>query len=388
MTWAGDTEHRHLLDVAQQLINELYGLRQRLVSNEVFYFQHGEFADRASSLAGYLQAALVTMQEDLYIPAFANLRSALEHVLMDFLVFLGRRYIQIIDGVDETTWNEWKSRRETGDHFKHVVEWTRTRKGLVEITYDGMHSSASDGEATSLGIHYFLLQQYQPYFGPPSAQDQFDDGIGDPLSSKDFAKQNEALYRTYLNWRSIKKSLLVNGFVTNSDLEKFEVHYRFLSAFVHPISDVRDLVYGRNSYSIEYDHYSSELILLYIIVFAVEELRHFRSMSRGNPQVEIRHWQQTQEYCTRAWNYVSYMWFPGHLPNAYDRITEANTRMFRMIGDGLDRQFIDPNSIPADEVGYYRDPLRRLIGLHSGFHEMMTSLSFVSPWLRRDAQFR
>ncbi len=51
-------------------------------------------------------------------------------------------------------------------------------------------------------------------------------------------------------------------------------------------------------------------------------------------------------------------------------------------------QRIDIMSIPDEEVRYYRDPMRRLVELHSGFHEIMTGLSFNSPWPRADARFR
>jgi hypothetical protein len=49
-----------------------------------------------------------------------------------------------------------------------------------------------------------------------------------------------------------------SGFLAT--INKLEVHYRFLSAFVHPVSDVTDLIYGRNQFDLPiYDHYSSEL---------------------------------------------------------------------------------------------------------------------------------
>jgi hypothetical protein len=390
MTWPGAVEHGRLLTIAERLLEELASLRQRLAyDNNVAHMQHVDFADRARSLAAYLEAAVLLTRADLYAPAFANLRSALEQVLVDRLVFLGRRYIQVIHGVNETTWTEWERQRTMGEAFTTVVDWKRTRNGIVEITHEGLRSASSDSDSILLSIHYFLIQQYQPYFGPPSAQAQFDDGLGQVDRDREFAKQNEAIYWSYLRWKSIKRSLAVNGFASGSDIHKLEVHYRFLSAFVHPVSDVVDLIYGRNQLSLPvYDHYSSELALLYVIVLAVGELQHFKVASQVKPQVEIKDWAQTEQLCRHAWEQVSYLWFPGHSPHSYDRITEANKRMFRSLVEGSQRQVVDPSTIRDSEVRYYRDPLRRLVSLHSGFHEITTGLVFVSPWPRSDAQLR
>ncbi len=392
MRWPGAIEHSGLLTTAERLVEELGGLQQRLEHrNEVEYAQHRDFAARARSLAGYLRGAILLAQADLYAPSLASLRIALEQTLVDRLVFLGRRYVHVVEGVDEATWLEWERQRSAGEAFTTVVNWTRTKKGLVEITHEGLRSNSADGEDDYLlSVHYLLLRQYHPYLGPPSAQRQFDDGLSEEDRDRKYAEENEAIYRTYLSWKSIKRSLISNGFADETTINRLEVHYRFLSAFVHPVSDVTDLIYGRNQFDLPiYDHYSSELVLLYSIVFAVEEFRHFREMTRRKPLVGLSSWESTEQLCQRAWEQTSYLWFPGHSPNLYDRINEANRRSFRMLRtSGAQRHIEDPSSIPEGEIGYYRDPMRRLIGLHSGFHELMTGLAFVSPWPRKDAQFR
>jgi hypothetical protein len=392
MRWPGAIEHSGLLTTAERLVEELDGLQQRLEHrSEVEYAQHRDFAARARSLADYLRGAMLLAQTDLYAPSFASLRTALEQTLVDRLVFLGRRYVQVVEGVDEATWLEWERQRSAGEAFTTVINWTRTKRGLVEITHEGLRSNSTDGEDDYLlSVHYFLLRQYQPYLGPPSAQRQFDDGLSGEDRYRKYAEENDAIYRTYLSWKSIKRSLSSNSFADEATINKLEVHYRFLSAFVHPVSDVTDLIYGRNQFDLPiYDHYSSELVLLYSIVLAVEELRHFREMTQRKPLVGLRKWESTEELCQQAWEHASHLWFPGHSPHLYDRINEANRRAFRMLRtSGAQRQIEDPSTIPETEIGYYRDPMRRLIGLHSGFHELMTGLAFVSPWPRKDAQFR
>src|SRR6266536_174533 len=99
MTWPGVTEHSRLLFTAESLVGELRGLRERLQhAGDVEYAQHNDFANRVRSLADYLDSAILLTKSDTYAPAFANLRTALEHVLIDQLAFLGQRYIRIIEG--------------------------------------------------------------------------------------------------------------------------------------------------------------------------------------------------------------------------------------------------------------------------------------------------
>jgi hypothetical protein len=234
------------------------------------------------------------------------------------------------------------------------------------------------------------LKQFQPYLGSPSAQPLFDDGISDPAHDREWASKNEALYRTYFSWKSIKRNLALNDFADARTINRLEVHYRYLSAFVHPLSEVDRLLYGRNAIGVpRYDHYASELALLYTIAFAVGELRRFIEMTRQAPQVGVRDLTVIEQICAEAWGQISYLWFPDHPPHWFDRVQEANKRAFRQLRSTESRpQIDDPASFSDDDIRYYRDPLRRLIAMHAGFAEMTTGLTFTSPWPRRDAQFR
>jgi hypothetical protein len=116
MTWPGSVEHHDLLVTAERLVAELAGLRARLEhQNDMEHAQHGEFAERARGQADHLRAAIMLTRSDLYAPAFGCLRIALEHMLVDHLVFLGRRVVQIIDDITEDTWAEWNRQREADE---------------------------------------------------------------------------------------------------------------------------------------------------------------------------------------------------------------------------------------------------------------------------------
>jgi len=392
MTWPGAYEHQALLHTADNLVGELLDLGRRLNHlDDTTHWQHQEFADRVRNLGLYLRSAVLVACEDIYAPAFASLRTALEHMLVDHLVFNGQRLIRFADGVDDETWAEWQRQRATGERFAEVLSWTR-RKTTVEFVTEGRRSQPDeDGTFYVLGPHYFLLHQYQPFLGPASAQDEFDDGISDIQDRRRFAKENELVYRTYLSWSSIRRNLLLNDFADEIAVSRIEVHYRFLSAFVHPLANTSEVIYGRNSTNVpQYDHYSSELILLYCIVIAVEELRHFREMAQRRPLVGINGWSDLAMLCDGAWQLASHLWWPGQLAHAFDRVQEANKRGFRaQINDPATRGPVPvPMSIPETEIRYYPDPMRRLIELHRGFGELTTGLVYWSPWPRDDVRFR
>ena len=128
--------------------------------------------------------------------------------------------------------------------------------------------------------------------------------------------------------------------------------------------------------------------MLYAVVLAVVELRNFGQMTHQEPTVEVEDWEGIEQACTAAWKLSGYLWFPGQQPHAHDRYEEANRRVWRAHVE-TQQQVPAPNpaSLPEDEIRYYQHPLQRLVALHLPKREIMTGLSYVSPWPRRDAQF-
>jgi len=82
------SEHEQLVQAATVLAEKLRTLQNRLEHGEdVMHMQHLQFADRASQLSLYLDAAYLLCRSHLYLPALAVLRCALEHHVFDWLLF-------------------------------------------------------------------------------------------------------------------------------------------------------------------------------------------------------------------------------------------------------------------------------------------------------------
>ena len=151
-----------------------------------------------------------------------------------------------------------------------------------------------------------------------------------------------------------------------------------------------DMVYGRDrpSGAPRYDHYSSELILLYVVKIASEELKALKRMSRRPPTMRLAGWEGVDARIRLGDELAQHLWFPGDTPpHRYDFVDEANSRGMR--GERLvDRdKRLSPEQLKASQVRYYRNPLVRLIKMHSSFNEM-TGFSSDSPWPRSDSVIR
>jgi hypothetical protein len=394
VVWRGDDEHAVLVDSAFSVLNDLEGLPGRLLHGEVHHYIHTELADRARSLALHLSAALTLTRQDYYGPAFALLRTSLEHRLLDSLVFLGRRYVQVFKNVDEEQWKDWVMARDRGEEWTRTIkEWTRTRKGEVKVIREGPYAraeGAEEQEQQAIAVHYLLLREYSPLLGSPREQTVLQGSFATAEERREWAERNRFLYETYLRWRSLKESLQYNGLATEEQLEQYEVHYRFLSAFVHPFTDVLSLVYGRNGSWPTYDHYASELALLYINMLAARELIDFARMAANPPSVPISGWPEIHNRCGLGDRLCRHLWFPGQGPHSYDRWVTANHNGFEILREDFSRrgEVTRPEALEDTEVRYYSNPLQRLVAMHASAHDIITGFVYQSPWPRDDAQFR
>jgi hypothetical protein len=283
VNWPPD-EHTALLSDARYAISLVDGLGARLLVGDTHYGQHDDMAARARALGHHLDAAVRLAEVNSYPSSLALLRVCLEHQLLDDLIFRGRRLVQLVTEVTAERWGEWQDQRESGaDWTRDILDWSfNSRKGTVRILREGMYSDPDEhGHRWSISVYYFLVQQYDALGPRPSEAEAPSTGFPwPPGEATVYARDNRGLYETYLKWASVRENIVSNGFETERDMARIDVHYRCLSSYIHPISDRQDATYGRNRSWPQYDHYASELILLYVITFAMREIRSFMMMCR------------------------------------------------------------------------------------------------------------
>jgi hypothetical protein len=378
-------EHGVLLGHADWLIDQLRHFRGRLEpGGGPAYMHHYDFADRAAALGDHLAGARLLVEPQFYASAFVLVRTALEHYVLDHLLFLGRRHVQVFQGVDD---HEYEKLVEAVGSKE--MEWARaidvvkrTKNGVRLIRNRGLRvqSPGSTEPGYELSFYFAVFEEHSPFMGPPSHQPYLDDGLSPPGSQEEWALHNKLIYSNYLRWESVKASLELNGFYTERQLIQLDVHYRFLSAFTHAhTKGYERLVSG-------YDHYCSELILLYIIELGVRELQILLQMADQPPPVAIAGRAAIEKRMAEAGRAAAHLWFPGGQPHSLDHFDEANRRAWRQHESGQPMSpCVPPEQLDPAEVGYYADPLRRLARMHATVGEVTTGFVYVSPWPREDA---
>jgi hypothetical protein len=393
-------DHGTLLGAAEQIILELQRFETHMRPGEVHHMQHSDFAARTRHLGLHLGAVHTLVRQELYPSAFALLRTALEHHLLDHLVFLGRRYVQVFEDVSDEQWEQLMSDCESGAPGARTIcePPTRSRKGRVRIVREGLYASGDNPETSDYTVSpvYFVLQQYQPLTGRPSDQVFLDDGLLDVETRVEQARRQKALWDQYLTWSSLTESLERNGFYSPEEVQQLQVHYRFLSAFAHATDAAYDLAYRRGILGGDppvYDHYSSELALLYVNAIATRELDALLEMTLRPPAVAVPARDELVAIAEGARQVSRHLWFPGDEPLDYDRVVEANRRVWQHYRDVKDlpearERAVRPEELEPDDVRYYDNPHQRIVQLHQSFTEMTTGFTYRSPWERGDARSR
>ena len=131
-----------------------------------------------------------------------------------------------------------------------------------------------------------------------------------------------------------------------------------------------------------YDHYHSELCLLYLahllqmhLELALRYFR-FRKISISNERKKYRavsHELEAQ---------FGYFWFIFNDPHEWDRFDTANRK-----SDFQNGVVIRPHEVRDVSVRYSESPLSRLKSLHSPAFELTTGNRFDSPFPRSDSRF-
>jgi hypothetical protein len=383
-----DDEHTDLASAWQAVHLILDRMRTRLQWHGTDQVDVEDKADRVRGLGSHLAGAVRLMDEFRYESAFALIRTSLEHVLVDWLVFRGNTYLQRFRSVSDKDWAEWQADRAAGVEWtRRIKDWTRYRSGDVRIVFEGIFSKPDEqGQREQISVYYFLLEQYQPAMGPPSQQT--DDGVIDRNELRQLADENRALWQVYLTWGSLLTNLQENALVDADDAGRLAAHYRFLSGYAHPVADQRRATYGPqvNFGWPRYDHYSSELVLLYAIALGVLEARNFLTSVADQRGLSIADVEQVISVLDGAEALIDHFWFLGSKPHAYDTWKARNEVFFRMQREGLGSE-LPPEPEPTD-VPYPRDPLKRLVAMHWSTQDMMSGLAYTSPWPRADAHFR
>jgi hypothetical protein len=352
--------------------------------------QHMDHAKRVRQLAHHLRAVLLLTDARHYASAFVVVRAALEHHLMDRLIFLATRYIVVVKGAKKTDSPSWDIRLAAAQASDRpdIERWFWDAAGL-NVVYRGLRSNRSKkGRGRILSRYYFEVDRYNPFAGPRQHSGRLAAPFWQKKHIQDWADESAAAWRYLFRHDAVMKALGVNRLLAGQQVQ-VAVHYGFLSAFAHPSKAGYEAIFGGNTPDRmgQFDHYASELLLLYVIVLAAAEIEVYGRMARRDPPLVLSDWKDVQSDVHTAQLAASYLWFLSGAPETFDRIDTVHTPPGNQ-KPKVRKPKRDPSLINARRVRYYRNPLERLIKLHQSYQEMTTGLVYQSPFERHDARFR
>jgi hypothetical protein len=191
------------------------------------------------------------------------------------------------------------------------------------------------------------------------------------------------LYKYLFTFDAMLNTLVLNKMLNKKTALRVVVHYNFLSGFSHTTKTGIDSLKDR-SYSgaaPHYDHYHSELALLYVAHLAAMHLDVIRDYFKAT-EVGVASWwtDDLRVLHDEVERRFGYFWFVFNSPHEYDRFEHANRK-----SNWTTRQFVRPSEIRPAVCRYYDDPLSRLKRLHWSTSEFTSGNSYLSPFPRSDA---
>jgi len=340
-------------------------------------------------LADHLRGVLALSADCHYAAAFALARTALEHHLLDRLLFLATLWIDErgLQAHDVPAEQARLAALKAGPR-PDIVRWSYDAdSGKMRVLIRGR----SLGRGATLSPYYFRIDEYDPFTVQKKWSSRVAMGFRDRETTDKWAAESLRRWREHFTFGQLRKNLDVNRLLMPRLGVQVDVHYAFLSAYVHGAQKAYDRVYSHNipSQLGDFDHYGSELALLYVVAIGAAELEVFGRMARHAPLLPLLEWGTVQTEIAAARAASSYFWFLSGGPDLFDRIEEVHTRIPRAALLGTRKwTLVDPGSLDPSRVRYYANPLERIIKLHSSSREMLTGLTFMSPFERRDARLR
>ncbi len=384
-----EQEHPHLVDAVERCLESLGSFEDKLDRvDSIDHEQHSVYTGRAFRLAQHLTAAWTLSREGLHASALAIIRTALEHLLADHLLHRGPSFQtvsteQVEDEGFDALLREW-DRQETHRSRSWATVPERTNKKKLRITYKGLGIQGAD-PATARDLLtplYFEMDRFSPT--QPRPGDLTDDGLASIESREAAAEENRQRWNEWMSWQAIRRNIELNSLFEPRELKGIDVHYAFLSGFVHGAQESYRVAFGRWRQILGSGpgDLCQELVALYIASMSASELRLLASMEDREPPCVIADRHELEQLADRADLAAAHLWFLGGGPHEYDISAEWNRVRWRAWRDEGRGGPVPNLPRPRDEQVPYppESPAERLAKMHASFSEITTGVTYSSPW--------
>ena len=284
-------EHPTVAGLAASLVSilEHWTGEIRSAQDASAWMHHGEFAERTEHLAGHLAAIVALADKGRFASSMAVTRTALEHHIIDRLLLLADRYVEIVRPEDPATIDQWEAdwaaRTEPWTRDVESIERTRNGRALRLVRMGHKVRTAAGEEREQISPYWPALEQYDAFIGHPDAQLHIVQPFDDLDIRVEWASRNQAVYGAFLRWGSLCSNLQLNNLASDAELVQLQAHYAFLSAFTHATKSGYECDRVARPGAPNSAHLFGELALLYVIAVAIAQVDAWSAYVERRPHL-------------------------------------------------------------------------------------------------------
>jgi hypothetical protein len=171
-----------------------------------------------------------------------------------------------------------------------LERWWWDSSGM-NVVWRGFHSNRSKkGRGQIISPYYFRIDDFDPFTGGKKHAAKVASPFWRKLHRQDWAASAAAMWDQYFVHGRVMKAIDVNHLLPGRLRMQVDIHDGFLSGYAHPSNKGYEAFHGLNNPDRldDFDHYGSEIALLYVITLAAAELEIFMRMSRRQPRLGLR----------------------------------------------------------------------------------------------------
>ncbi|MDD2666347.1 MAG: DUF5677 domain-containing protein [Methanocellales archaeon] len=394
-----EEEHKELLDDVFSGLELSEKLSSKIRFGEVSYSYESDLIDIFHEQLKMFHSIVCLTLKGNYTEGFILTRSVFESYFTFLLMLKGTKY-KISYKIKTST---EKNKKDIYDKFVEDIKGAQARgeklhildikpsgndyKSII-VTYEGIFGV--DNKSKLIPVYYFVFIEYDPQSAFINGIPPIRDGTYLPDIAQKSHEHYKRLYRDFIKFDKVREALKLNNLISVEEDNATQVHYNFLSNFTHITNEGLHKIFWQRrrnigSYSVSiidnlselyfYDHYLSELCLLYVLKINQYYLRSLVDYFAN--RYEIKDLAKFEDYFAKLNRYYDYFWFIFEKHWKYDEWD------YETIKASHQRKGIKPD----EKIPYYRDPLQRLINLHRSTIEGTTGLVYESPFPRKNAKF-
>jgi hypothetical protein len=402
-------EHQHLIELIDELVTALRGLRSDVQRGSSSWAQDIEILDFIRIQTISLENAKKNAVQGYYRDAYHLIRMVFEGYFILKLISTCDKYplrIRMERAKKDPSLNHTRNRiiQQIAQKFgDDLIKTYMEGDDILVAVVRGKRVVDDKGKDTGVIVPYYYAawHNFRPveyHLKRETLQDKlptrrFLTGEWATMPRKiksEIVKNYGALYKYFLTFDRILENLRLNGVLDKKTTTRVLVHYNFLSNFSHSTSDSLSIMRERKLYQLSqngldivYNHYLSELALLYVCHLLLMHLQHAIYYLRWRAIKLKNEFKIYRSLCKKVEDDFGYFWFIFNKPHQYDRYSHANRKC-----NYKKKIFYRPEDIRLGDVRYYDNPLYRLKQLHQSQRELLAGGNiFVSPFPRDDALF-